>query len=51
MMKPYKQHSIEERRKIETCRATKVSVDVIHTWVDMESLPIFTQMLSVPCSV
>ena len=29
MIKPYKQLSLEERRKIETWRATKVSVDVI----------------------
>jgi hypothetical protein len=28
MIKPYKQLSLEERRKIETWRATKVSLDV-----------------------
>jgi IS30 family transposase len=29
MIKPYKQLSLEERRKIKTLRAAKVSVDVI----------------------
>ncbi|MFT5625469.1 MAG: IS30 family transposase [Lentimonas sp.] len=44
MIKPYKQLSLEERRKIETWRATKVSVDVISDRLGRNRSTIFREL-------
>ena len=44
MIKPYKQLSLEERRKIETWRAAKVSVDVIAERLGRNRSTIFSEL-------